>query len=122
MVTMQLHGQAREEANVERYRRVFEDLDLDSSGSLDEHEIQAGLQRMGYPRHLRRVSQLVAASNTVVSACARLPSSDKQVHEMMVMVDADKDGSISYGEFASFAQERFVLTLPPARTPEELKF
>jgi hypothetical protein len=26
----------------------------------------------------------------------------------MVMVDADKDGSISYGEFASFAQERFV--------------
>lgn len=67
---------------MERYRRVFEELDLDSSGSLDEHEIQAGLQRMG------------------------LPSSDKQVHEMMVMVDADKDGSISYGEFASFAQER----------------
>jgi Ca2+-binding EF-hand superfamily protein len=48
-MTIQLNGQAREEANVERYRRVFEELDLDSSGSLDEHEIQAGLQRMGYP-------------------------------------------------------------------------
>ena len=34
---------------------------------------------------------------------------------MMVLVDADKDGSISYGEFASFAQERFV-PLPTART------
>jgi Ca2+-binding EF-hand superfamily protein len=41
---------------------------------------------------------------------------------MMVMVDADKDGSISYGEFASFAQERFVLPLPPARTAKVLKF
>ncbi len=39
---------------------------------------------------------------------------------MMVIVDADKDGSISYGEFASFAQERFVLPLPTARTELEL--
>jgi hypothetical protein len=40
----------------------------------------------------------------------RLPSSDQQVHEMMVMVDADQDGEISYGDFASFAESRFVGT------------
>jgi Ca2+-binding EF-hand superfamily protein len=37
----------RPQAKEERYRRVFDELDLNANGSLDEHEIQAGLQKMG---------------------------------------------------------------------------
>jgi hypothetical protein len=47
MVQQQQQQQRTDGLNQERYRRVFEELDLNANGSLDEHEIQAGLQKMG---------------------------------------------------------------------------
>jgi len=74
--------QEADRSDAKEWSSVFKELDLNDNGSLDEHEIQAGLEKLG------------------------LPSSETRVHEMMEMVDANKDGSISYGEFVSFAEAR----------------
>lgn len=48
-------GQEQED----KYRKVFEELDLDANGSLDEDELQAGLEKMGCEHRTRRAGAVM---------------------------------------------------------------
>jgi len=103
--------QEADRSDAKEWSSVFKELDLNDNGSLDEHEIQAGLEKLGCAPS--PPLQALALMPPPPPNRARLPSSETRVHEMMEMVDANKDGSISYGEFVSFAEAR----CPPSPLP-----
>jgi Ca2+-binding EF-hand superfamily protein len=62
-----------------RLRTVFSSIDVDGSGSIDENELLQAMRKLGLT-HLTKA----------------------QVKKILVKVDSDKSGDVSYAEFAAF--------------------
>ncbi|KAG5181716.1 yellow cameleon 2.60 [Tribonema minus] len=70
-------GNMREatEEELEDYREAFNNFDKDQSGEIDEYELGTVMRSLGYN------------------------PTDEQLHDMMLKVDIDGNGSISFDEF-----------------------
>lgn len=62
--------------------KIFEDLDVDKSGEIDEDEIRVGLRQLG------------------------LPSGDDYVADLLTLYDLDKSKTISKEEFIKYVQDK----------------
>jgi len=81
--------------NIERFRRIFEEVDEDGSGEIDEDEFEKLLLKCGK-----------------VPKGIEIPAA--RFHQLWKEADTDCSGSISFEEFATFYSKHFDVTSGPS--------
>ena len=73
--------QSLEDKQIAELKKIYDKFDLDGNRGIDQNELKAMLQKMGYKM------------------------SDRQIHCMFTAADKDKNGTIDFNEFVKIAKK-----------------